>query len=27
MKALMEAGVVSKISHGVKILGKGVEKF
>ena len=27
MKALVEAGVVSKISHGVKLLGKGVEKF
>ena len=27
MKALLEAGVVSKISHGVKLLGKGVEKF
>ena len=27
MKALLEAGVVSKISHGVKLLAKGVEKF
>ena len=27
MKKLLEAGVVSKIGHGVKILGKGVEKF
>lgn len=27
MKALIDAGVVSKISHGVKILGKGIEKF
>ena len=27
MKALLEAGVLSKITHGVKILGKGAEKF
>ena len=27
MKALFEAGVVSKVSHGVKLLGKGFEKF
>ena len=27
MKSLVEAGVISKISHGVKLLGKGVEKF
>ena len=27
MKDLLDAGVVSKITHGVKLLGKGAEKF
>jgi len=27
MKTLLDAGVVSKISHGVKLLGKGIENF
>jgi hypothetical protein len=27
MKSLLEAGVLSKIEHGVKILGKGNDKF
>jgi len=27
MKSLLEAGVLSKIDNGVKILGKGTEKF
>ncbi len=27
MKALIDAGVLSKITKGVKLLGKGSEKF
>jgi ribosomal protein L15 len=27
MKDLLDAGVISKVQDGVKILGKGVEKF